>query len=424
MQIDVDSHGLFRTALQQLAKSHPDRANGIAIFLALKHEEADLRLKGLLPLSTQEEAQGESSGNIERYLDRFYTKNHEDLPKKQKGRVFKILSPKVLTPETTNLWRNSLSLQKGIACFANHNTFTKNIGFLKESYLKCQFRAEDTVCEARAGLNVSAQKCVNIWAKLLLKEEVGPKKAVFRKSFWNIEVLRPLFLDQKIPLYPLIVALYFGSKINKGRKSITEEDFVREFRITQDEFLEFFDIDQDSELNAAITKQPPHIGTVVRETAEEDSAGTTAFRGSIPRRVTSVAVRTIRESFVSAKLKKQYGYTCQICHTSIPSKSSTKAYAEGCHIRPLNPEHSGEDGTPGNLLILCPNHHVALDKGTVGIDPETFEVYYEHTPHFNNLPSQSKIALKGEHLREDVLKELKNNLSYHYKNIFQGDLTL
>lgn len=424
MQIDVNSHKLFRTALQQLAKAHIDRANGIAIFLALKHEEADVRLKGLLPLSPLAGAEGESSGDIEKYLDRFYTKNHTDLPKTQNGKVFKILSPKVLIPKTSNLWRNSLSLQKGIACFANHTKFTKNITFLKEPYDKCQFRDENTVCNARAGLNLGAQKCVNIWAKLLLKEEIGSKKAIFRKSFWNIEVLRPLFLGQKIPLYPLIGALYFGSKICKGRKSITEEEFVREFRITEDEFTELFDLDQSSDLNAPITKQPLKAVTQPSQTVEDGPSASMAFQGSIARRVISVALRTIRESFVSEKLKKSYGYTCQICQTSIPSKSSLKGYAEGCHIRPLNPEHLGEDGTPGNLLVLCPNHHVALDKGTISIDPETFEVHYVHTPHFNNLPAQPKIVLKGEHLREDVLKELKNNLSYHYKNIFQGGLTL
>jgi putative restriction endonuclease len=42
-------------------------------------------------------------------------------------------------------------------------------------------------------------------------------------------------------------------------------------------------------------------------------------------------------------------------------------YAEGAHIRPLGKPHNGRDDTQ-NLLCLCPNHHVMLDKGCFTID--------------------------------------------------------
>jgi putative restriction endonuclease len=41
-------------------------------------------------------------------------------------------------------------------------------------------------------------------------------------------------------------------------------------------------------------------------------------------------------------------------------------YAEAAHIRPLGAPHHGPD-TPDNILCLCPNHHVLLDHGGVGI---------------------------------------------------------
>jgi len=40
------------------------------------------------------------------------------------------------------------------------------------------------------------------------------------------------------------------------------------------------------------------------------------------------------------------------------------AYAEGAHIRPLGKPHDGDD-VEGNVLCLCPNDHLLLDRGAV-----------------------------------------------------------
>jgi putative restriction endonuclease len=37
-------------------------------------------------------------------------------------------------------------------------------------------------------------------------------------------------------------------------------------------------------------------------------------------------------------------------------------YAEAAHIKPIGLPHSGPDKT-GNLLVLCPNHHLQFDRG-------------------------------------------------------------
>ena len=44
------------------------------------------------------------------------------------------------------------------------------------------------------------------------------------------------------------------------------------------------------------------------------------------------------------------------------------------HIKPLGSGHQGPD-YPGNMLVLCPNHHAAFDLSTMALDPETLEVY-------------------------------------------------
>lgn len=44
-------------------------------------------------------------------------------------------------------------------------------------------------------------------------------------------------------------------------------------------------------------------------------------------------------------------------------------YAEAAHIRPLGSPHDGPDDLT-NLLCLCPNDHVLLDKGAITISDE------------------------------------------------------
>jgi putative restriction endonuclease len=62
-----------------------------------------------------------------------------------------------------------------------------------------------------------------------------------------------------------------------------------------------------------------------------------------------------------------HDYQCQIC--GIRLATSRGPYAEGAHIRPLGTPHNGPD-EPGNLLCLCPNHHVLFDGGAITISDE------------------------------------------------------
>ena len=52
-----------------------------------------------------------------------------------------------------------------------------------------------------------------------------------------------------------------------------------------------------------------------------------------------------------------------------------RGYAEVHHIRPLGSGHDGPDH-PGNMLVLCPNHHAAFDLMTMALNPDSLEVYY------------------------------------------------
>jgi predicted restriction endonuclease len=39
-------------------------------------------------------------------------------------------------------------------------------------------------------------------------------------------------------------------------------------------------------------------------------------------------------------------------------------YCEAAHIKPLGKPHDGPDKT-GNMIVLCPNHHLQFDRGVL-----------------------------------------------------------
>jgi len=82
------------------------------------------------------------------------------------------------------------------------------------------------------------------------------------------------------------------------------------------------------------------------------------------RRRSNTVVRIVRDSKISADVKRLYSYRCQVCDLAIKTKKGL--YAEGAHIKPLGTPHHGDDSIP-NLLCLCPNHHVMFDKGSFSI---------------------------------------------------------
>jgi len=82
------------------------------------------------------------------------------------------------------------------------------------------------------------------------------------------------------------------------------------------------------------------------------------------KRKEGVILRIIRDSRIAHDIKKLYQFKCQVCQFEIPTKNGS--YAEGAHIKPLGKPHNGHDSSD-NLLCLCPNHHVMLDKGSFSI---------------------------------------------------------
>jgi putative restriction endonuclease len=93
------------------------------------------------------------------------------------------------------------------------------------------------------------------------------------------------------------------------------------------------------------------------------SADRSSSVGAAPR-IMSTVLRIVRDTAVSRRVKELHHFQCQACGIRLECEGGP--YAEAAHIRPLGAPHDGPD-LMGNVLCLCPNHHVLFDNGAFGI---------------------------------------------------------
>jgi len=125
-----------------------------------------------------------------------------------------------------------------------------------------------------------------------------------------------------------------------------------------------------------------------------------------PAKVLTEVYRTLRHTQMARKIKLLYGNRCQVCGHAIPVADGS--YSEAHHIHPL-----GEDGpdVAENILVLCPNHHVMFDFGTIAIDPTSLIVVSVGGSDPND---GARITSHASHT---VGRQF---LSYHLKRRYQG----
>jgi putative restriction endonuclease len=114
-----------------------------------------------------------------------------------------------------------------------------------------------------------------------------------------------------------------------------------------------------------------------------------------PRRKATV-FRIVRDTAQARQIKEIYDYRCQMCGTRLEGLAGP--YAEAAHIRPLGAPHNGPD-TPDNILCLCPNHHVLLDHGGVGIGEDLSLIGAEGrlTIHRQHRINEDNLRYRREH---------------------------
>lgn len=80
-----------------------------------------------------------------------------------------------------------------------------------------------------------------------------------------------------------------------------------------------------------------------------------------PERKLEIINRIIRDNEKVRELKQLYDYRCCLCEKRI-YVADDEWHCEVHHLRPLGEPHNGPD-EKGNMLVLCPAHHVQFDHG-------------------------------------------------------------
>ena len=128
-----------------------------------------------------------------------------------------------------------------------------------------------------------------------------------------------------------------------------------------------------------------------------------------PSKINTEITRIIRDTIMTKQLKMIYQYKCQICDKSIMLQDSL--YAEAHHLRPLGGIHRGTDDA-GNILIVCPNHHVEFDYGAIAVHPIEMTVVH----------IDLQYSLIGKPVLFHPLHRINElNLAYHIDNVFKGN---
>jgi len=96
----------------------------------------------------------------------------------------------------------------------------------------------------------------------------------------------------------------------------------------------------------------------------------------VPDRVETTVQRIIRDTVMAKKVKSLHAHACQICGESV-KLSGNRLYAEAHHIKPLGSPHNGPDEI-GNIICVCPNHHVELDYFACRLDEEKIRTASGH----------------------------------------------
>lgn len=116
------------------------------------------------------------------------------------------------------------------------------------------------------------------------------------------------------------------------------------------------------------SRQGPLIWRFVLERADGGTAWGEAAPPEgedVPGKKSSVVQRIVRNSAITQWVKDKHHGVCQFCGTRL--ETAAGYYAEGAHVRALGAPHNGPDVVT-NVLCLCPNCHVLLDKGALYLE--------------------------------------------------------
>ena len=116
-----------------------------------------------------------------------------------------------------------------------------------------------------------------------------------------------------------------------------------------------------------------------------------------------------RNQSLTRQLKGFYENSCQICNNQLDI-GDDEFYSEVHHIQPLG-KHNGPDIIE-NMIVLCPNHHIMFDKGSITVDLNTCKVFHVNKKH--------EINGKSINLQHKIDPQY---IKYYNLNIFKDKIT-
>lgn len=263
--IPVNNSVLFQDALDCLSEHKRRVGRGfkgrfIQIFLGLKYFQNNLPSMYSGTFIT--------SGLLQGMLDDLYAKSSR--PPQQC--VLSLFENNFLARtgiNGQNTWRNNLNIQKGIGCYAPANDLS-SLTFLNEQRVQCRFlspQTQGTLAGARCSLCTSGQYRREGHRKWLRIDPGGNGYATTDLN--QIQNFEPYVAQNgnRIPVLPLIVALYYDSSPGLAignRTGVTLSEFMADFNISQAEFNAYFDVSNTNHENAALQRSAAWpIGTAI-----------------------------------------------------------------------------------------------------------------------------------------------------------------
>lgn len=259
--ITIDNPQLYEAALASLAQFRPRGYKGrlVQIFLAARYLGSEIPPVG----------RGEASetGALQRKLDDFYRRRTR---RDEVGSIAIIFSNNHLVPTgqigpdlgvAANIWRNNLGLQKALICYASEVELTQP-AFLAQPRVNCPHLLPEIAGQlrnARCGLHNAASYRKEDGPKGLRRDPIDNGLSIVNPrllAHWS-HILAPE--GHRIPVLPLIVALYHDAQIAAGRTQLDAVDFRRDFGFTSDEFAIYFDSSPASDINDALVRAFPQL---------------------------------------------------------------------------------------------------------------------------------------------------------------------
>ncbi|MGD9914998.1 MAG: DUF3883 domain-containing protein [Rhizobiaceae bacterium] len=256
--IRIDNLAIYNSALGFLDqfKGHAYLGRLVQIFIAAKYYGHSMPVVG--------DPAGLNSGTLQDMLDDLYEK-----PSLGPTRIAIIFNNNHLAPTGTiapglaspsNIWRNNFNLQKGFGCYAPAADLL-NAAFRNQSRTLCPHMLPAVPGQlngAHCSIDPQGTYRREDHAKVFRIDPVDRTLFIYDPgdvAFYSNFVLNSQ--GRRIPIGPLIVALYFDSIVAAGRFQVDLSEFLVDFGFTPGEFGAYFDDDPVTVENAQLSAMYP-----------------------------------------------------------------------------------------------------------------------------------------------------------------------